>query len=159
MFSDAGLGAGVIISHSYILTCAHNVADYDFSIKTFIKADTNSVWLYFEAHATFARNEDSPISPVPGKNLIEEFIVHEDYGKEHENPPFKDIALVKLKSPLQYSHTIRPICLPASTSTLYERQWAKVIGWGGTSSMYSFLNTISISTVLAAPEQCVSGHS
>ena len=151
MFSDAGLGAGVIISHSYILTCAHNVAFYDFSIKTFIKADTNSVWLYFEAHATFARNEDSPISPVPGKDLIEEFIVHEDYGKEDNfygtNPPFKDIALVKLISPLRYSHTIRPICLPASTSTLYKRKWAKVIGWGGTTSMYSFLNAISISTV------------
>ena len=95
----------------------------------------------------WANTGDSPLSPVPGTDLIEEFIVHEDYGKEHKDPPFKDIALIKLKSPLQYSDTIRPICLPASNSTMYARKWAKVIGWGGTTSMYSFLNAISISTV------------
>ena len=138
MFSDPGMGAGVIISHSYILTCAHNVAFYDFSINNFIKADTNSVWLYFEAHATFVPHLVSPISPVPGKDLIEEFIVHPHY--DGGNPPLLDIALVKLKSPLQYSTTIRPICLPASTNTMYERQWAKAIGWGHQNSMYNYFS-------------------
>ena len=144
------LGAGSIISPSYILTCAHNVAWFK-EDKTFGIADTNSVWLYIGAHVHWADTDGLPLSPVAGKDLIEEFIVHEDYGKEDNfygtNPPFKDIALVKLISPLRYSHTIRPICLPASTSTLYKRKWAKVIGWGGTTSMYSFLNAISISTV------------
>ena len=135
ILSGRGLGAGVIISPSYILTCAHNVAWFK-EDKTFGIADTNTVWLYIGAHVSWVNTEDLPISPVPGKDLIEEFIVHEDYGKEHENPPFKDIALIKLKSPLQYSDTIRPICLPASNSTMYARKWAKVIGWGGTTSMY-----------------------
>ena len=141
--SDYGLGAGVIISPSYILTCAHNVA-WIKEDKTFGIADTNTVWLYIGAHVSWVNTEDLPISPVPGKDLIEEFIVHEDYGKEDNfygtNPPFKDIALVMLKSPLQYSNTIRPICLPASKNTMYEGQWVKAIGWGFTNSMYSLLS-------------------
>ena len=144
--SATSLGAGVIISPSYLLTCAHNVAFYDGN--TFKTAEPNSVWLYFGAHKSWYRqsvpnaiNIDREIQigllipPVPEKDLIEEFFIHPNWDDKRSGPPLFDIALVKLKIPLQFSDTIRPICLPASTETLYENKWAKAIGWGTTTSM------------------------
>ena len=54
-------------------------------------------------------------------------------------PPLYDVALVKLKSPLQFSDNIRPICLPATISEMYGKQWAKVIGWGTTDGTYKYI--------------------
>ena len=64
------------------------------------------------------------------------------FVEKSSGPPLFDIALVKLKTPLQYSDTIRPICLPASTTTLYESRWAKAIGWGTTTSMYIHIDIL-----------------
>ena len=88
IFSGTSLGAGVIISPSYLLTCAHNVAFYDGN--TFKAAEPNSVWLYFGAHKSWyhksipnAIDDEQPIGflipPVPEKDLIEEFFIHPEY--------------------------------------------------------------------------------
>ena len=130
MFSVELAAAGVIISPSYILTCAHLHPQFD-------RVDTNVIWLYIGEHVSYV---SSILSPIPKKELVEEIIVHPAY--EQRGLPgglfTHDFALVKLKSPLEYSDTIRPICLPASKNTMYEGQWAKAIGWGKTNSMYSF---------------------
>ncbi|EPY88065.1 transmembrane protease serine 4 [Camelus ferus] len=47
-------------------------------------------------------------------------------------PKEKDIALVKLQSPLTFSGTVRPICLPFSDEVLAPATPVWVIGWGFT---------------------------
>ena len=42
-----------------------------------------------------------------------------------------DIAILIMKDRFQFSRRIAPICLPASTSTLFTGQIATVAGWGG----------------------------
>ena len=135
MFSVELAAAGVIISPSYILTCAHCVAWYEENqSKT---ENTTLYWLYIGEHVS---HQSSILSPLPQKDLIEEIIVHPDWDRRGLQDLLftHDFALLKLKSPLEYSATIRPICLPASNNTMYERQWVKAIGWGGTNRMYSF---------------------
>lgn len=44
---------------------------------------------------------------------------------------YNDVAVLTLDSPVQYTRTIRPICLPpAGTTTDYAGLTATVIGWG-----------------------------
>ena len=54
---------------------------------------------------------------------------HEE-GKEINN--YYDIAILTLKTPITFSETSSPICLPASTSENYEGRRATVTGWGYT---------------------------
>lgn len=42
---------------------------------------------------------------------------------------YNDIALLTLDSPVQYSQSIRPICLPTGSKS-YGGQWGIVAGWG-----------------------------
>lgn len=41
-----------------------------------------------------------------------------------------DIALLTMDSPVTYSKTIRPICLPPANGRLYHGTTGTVIGWG-----------------------------
>jgi hypothetical protein len=44
---------------------------------------------------------------------------------------FNDIAILKLDSPVKFSNTISPVCLPSSgTKDLYVNKEAVVVGWG-----------------------------
>ena len=54
--------------------------------------------------------------------------MHPDY----EDHPLRaaDIAILILAWPITYSTSAAPICLPASTSSLYTGQVATLTGWG-----------------------------
>merc|ERR1712168_803696 len=60
---------------------------------------------------------------------ISQIIDHPNY-----NFPFYDYSILKLSSPLTFSETMSPICLPAITSELYVGVLATVTGWGASSS-------------------------
>ncbi|XP_054934397.2 chymotrypsin-like elastase family member 2A [Dermacentor andersoni] len=65
----------------------------------------------------------------PGKGAfapVEDFKAHPDYGKR---PNGYDIALIKLKEPLDFDQSVRPICLPTQQVHLTNRN-AFVAGWG-----------------------------
>lgn len=42
---------------------------------------------------------------------------------------YNDIALLTLESPIQYTRSVRPICLPTSAKN-YGGQYGMVAGWG-----------------------------
>lgn len=42
---------------------------------------------------------------------------------------YNDVALLTLDSPVQYTSSVRPICLPRSQQA-YSGQYGTVIGWG-----------------------------
>lgn len=43
---------------------------------------------------------------------------------------YNDVAVLTMDSPVSFSHSVRPICLPSSSSKLYSGNTATVIGWG-----------------------------
>ena len=49
----------------------------------------------------------------------------------HTNADY-DVSILFLTAPLIFSSTIAPVCLPASTQSLYTGQVATVTGWGDT---------------------------
>ena len=69
-----------------------------------------------------------------------------------------DLAILFLSSPLTFSSTIGPVCLPASTQSLYTGQVATVTGWGLTSSGGSPASTLQEAEVEVISNQACSDH-
>ncbi|KAH8384069.1 hypothetical protein KR009_012012, partial [Drosophila setifemur] len=63
----------------------------------------------------------------------EKIHVHPDY-KEFSNYKYNDIAIIRLKHPVSFTHFVMPICLPNKKEplTLSEGQMFSVSGWGRT---------------------------
>ncbi|KAM9666334.1 complement factor B [Trichechus inunguis] len=97
---------GAVVSEYFVLTAAHcfTVEDEKHSIKVSVAKD---------ARGTVKKQELD----------IEEVLFHPSYninGKKAEGiPEFYDydVALIKLKTKLKYSQTLRPICLPCTEGT------------------------------------------
>ena len=75
----------------------------------------------------------------------------------HNNADY-DFAILFLSSPLTFSSTIAPVCLPASTQSLYTGQVATVTGWGLTSSGGSPASTLQEAEVEVISNQECSDH-
>lgn len=57
---------------------------------------------------------------------IGKIFVHPEYRRKQKF----DIALVKLKEPLQFSSKVKPICLPEFSFQPVNSEKARVVGWG-----------------------------
>ncbi|XP_036049497.1 transmembrane protease serine 4 [Onychomys torridus] len=94
-------------------------------------------WILTAAHC-FRKHLDVPNWKVRvGSNKLSHFPslpVAKIFVTEHNAlyPKEKDIALVKLQSPLTFSDTVRPICLPFYDEELIPATPLWVIGWGFT---------------------------
>ncbi|XP_077256096.1 chymotrypsin-2-like isoform X1 [Temnothorax americanus] len=84
---------GVIISRYYILTAAHCIENLNSTEASTITANVGLI------------NIRDPLAVHP----IESFHIHEDYN--NDDNWHNDIALLKLQSPIQYSHLVRPVIL------------------------------------------------
>ncbi|XP_034990448.2 prostasin [Zootoca vivipara] len=97
-------------------------------------------WLVTAAHCFPARSDIADYDVVLGAHRlndppdglevmqVEQVIKHPDYVEEEGSKG--DIALVKLKKAVNYSRTIRPICLPASSVVFPAGMKCTVTGWG-----------------------------
>lgn len=116
---------GSLINRQYILTAAHCVAD----LLGLIPADRFTVRL---GDLDLVSDADGA-SPLEMK--VERIKVHERYDYRERQPLLFDIALMKLSRPVEFSDSIRPICLPgleyARTAT-FDGKTPFVIGWGRT---------------------------
>ena len=69
-----------------------------------------------------------------------------------------DFSILFLTFPLTFSSTVAPVCLPASTQSLYTGQVATVTGWGLTSSGGSPASTLQEAEVEVISNQACSDH-
>jgi len=59
-------------------------------------------------------------------------IPHPDYKEQKVRGLFSDVALLKLKHPVNYTDTIRPICLPSPDVDLDQFKVCYITGFGWT---------------------------
>lgn len=59
---------------------------------------------------------------------------------------YNDVAVLTMDSSVPFSHSVRPICLPSSSSKQYSGNTGTVIGWGSLrESEFSLLFIIQLS--------------
>jgi len=106
---------GSIIDNQHILTAAHCTVDLKF----------NEIEVILGEHDT----TDSEGIVMQLSNKTE----HYNYNPNNENDPGSiDVSILKLRSPISFSLTMSPICLPETTTNLYKDVTATVSGWGVT---------------------------
>ncbi|XP_016972342.1 CLIP domain-containing serine protease 14D-like [Drosophila rhopaloa] len=103
--------AGSLINQRYVLTAAHCVTSFDIGTPVSVRLGDNST------------------------RIGTEFVtldIEDIYYEYCRYNPFKDIALIRLKSDVSYSENIKPICLPSTVqlSPLLSDQLLTVAGWG-----------------------------
>lgn len=64
---------------------------------------------------------------------VDKITIHPDY-KDYSFNKLNDIAVIRLKNPISFTHFVMPICLPNKTedSPFEEGQMFSVSGWGRT---------------------------
>ena len=89
-------------------------------------------------HETMIYDTGPPGLDMTKAKFVERIKIHPRYEKDKDFCPHRggcwnndyDFALLKLTTPIEFNKAARPICLPASASTMYEGKWAKAAGWG-----------------------------
>ncbi|KAF5902383.1 transmembrane protease serine 2-like, partial [Clarias magur] len=106
---------GSIITPSWIVTAAHCVQTYS----------SPSQWTVYAGFLTL-----SQMSYYSG-NSVRAIISHPDYDTDTSA---NDIALMKLWTPLQFSSSVAPVCLPNSGLDFSTSRNYYVTGWGATTN-------------------------
>lgn len=107
-----GLCGGSLIDNWHIVTAAHCLHDESGNIR-----DPSAVQVYLGVHSLYY---------LPRARKVAYFIIPDNY--DPSKPVNNDFAILQLAEPVKFSHTISPICIPASDQEPYRR--LTVAGWG-----------------------------
>ena len=154
---------GSIITSRHILTAAHCVFDSNTNdVKEAASIQVSVCSSYFRLNCILALlllqvlvGEHNTADTDVDRRDVMKIRTHPQYN--HKNADF-DFAVLFLSSPLTISSTIAPICLPASTQSLYTGQVATVTGWGLTSSNGRPASTLQEAEVTIIPNQECNDH-
>ncbi|EFX75606.1 hypothetical protein DAPPUDRAFT_26576, partial [Daphnia pulex] len=106
---------GSLLDNQHILTAAHCVA-------TLSSNEVAGVEVILGLHTL------KPMDAQVVRRKLRRVVRHKGY---HAANFFNDIAILKMDSPVKFSSTISPVCLPsAGTRDLYVNKDAVVVGWG-----------------------------
>ncbi|XP_053362886.1 transmembrane protease serine 5 [Clarias gariepinus] len=118
-YSNRHTCGGSIITSQWIITAAHCVSTY--------RLHHVFNWIVYAGIVT--RNAAKLAQYI--SYSVEKIIYNKDYNhRSHDS----DIALMKLKNPLNFSDTIRPVCLPQYDHELPGGTLCWISGWGYTQS-------------------------
>ncbi|XP_029375353.1 transmembrane protease serine 2 [Echeneis naucrates] len=102
---------GSIISPYWILSAAHCFQEYSRPyLWTVYSGDVSLIKMGFGSGKT-----------------VEKIISHANYDPDTKD---NDIALLKLNTPLSFTGTVKPVCLPNFGMELYANHQAWITGWG-----------------------------
>uniref|UniRef100_A0A4Y0BP00 CLIP domain-containing serine protease n=1 Tax=Anopheles funestus TaxID=62324 RepID=A0A4Y0BP00_ANOFN len=145
---------GTLINERYVVTAAHCMMS------------TRRLWKVHRVRlgewnlAKVKDCQDGICSNAPIDMDIEKIVVHKYFLPCSDNKAH-DIALIRFTRPVQYSETIRPICLPLSESLRYHNHVGKksyVAGWGKTETDMASEKKMVVDLNIMRLQKCESFH-
>ncbi|XP_029833859.2 chymotrypsin-like protease CTRL-1 [Ixodes scapularis] len=137
---------GALISERHVITAAHCVW-MPLQVQRLIKVQIGN-----------HRNDVDELGEVWAE--VDEICVHADYNQRRKTSLKADIAIIKLKQPVNMSSRIQPVCLPRNYEELAEDSEVYVTGWGHTDArVKSESNHLKQAMTRVISNEACRGHS
>ncbi|XP_058117983.1 CLIP domain-containing serine protease B4-like [Anopheles ziemanni] len=142
---------GSLINERYVLTAAHCIVSIPRTWKVHrVRLGEWDLGLDRDC------NGDGDCNDAPVDMNIEKIVVHTGYDTQDKNH-LNDIALIRMASPVAFTETVRPICLPLSSKTINANHvglssWAA--GWGKTETASASQKKLKVELKVKSLQQC-----
>ena len=143
---------GSIIAASYVLTAAHCTG------ITHVTGSKPRIGRTFSPHEILIVVGEHNIGDSRAdRRAVSRILQHPRYRVKAPHLHY-DFSIVTLARPVTFSHTMSPICLPASAQSQYTDEIATVSGWGRTSWQGPQPDTLLETTMRVGPYHWCSEH-
>ncbi|XP_053669195.1 CLIP domain-containing serine protease B4-like [Anopheles marshallii] len=144
------LCGGSLVNERYVVTAAHCIhKDVVYRVRL-------GEWDLSSANDC----QDGFCSDVPIDLDVEKIIVHSNYDpKDHSYK--NDIALIRFTRSVQYSDTVRPICLPLSASLRNRDHVGRpsyAVGWGKTENGTASKMKLKVEMNVTSSQECARAY-
>ncbi|KFB44069.1 serine protease 14 [Anopheles sinensis] len=145
---------GSLINERYVLTAAHCISSIP------------RTWKVHRVRLGEWDLSENPDCKVEGQNRecydpvidmdIEKIVVHSGYDTQDKNH-YNDIALIRLAREVSYSDTVKPICLPLSSTVINTNHVGLpsfAVGWGKTETTTASETKLKVDMLVKSLEEC-----